>query len=91
MHYIPTIGLPSYLKIDSYYELLIQMLDNVTDSSGEPVMIRANRQRGSGELRDHVQRCDQFRERKKQYRVIAVFGGGCCLIRPCSCADLPIL
>jgi hypothetical protein len=55
----------SYLKIDSYYELPIQMLDEAADGVGEPLMIWAKHQGGLGELRNHVRHCDQFRERKK--------------------------
>ena len=65
MRCIPTLAQPSYLKIDSYYEVPIQILDEAADDLGKPLMIWAKRQGGLGELRDHVRRCDQFRERGK--------------------------
>jgi hypothetical protein len=62
---ITMLPLFSYLKIDSYYEVPIQILDEAADGMGKPLMIWGKHQGGLGELRDHVRRCDQFRERKK--------------------------
>ena len=68
--YSTTLPMFSYLKIDSYDEIPIQVLDETIDSIGKPVMIWAKHQGGLGELRDHVRRCDQFRERKKLCQIM---------------------
>jgi len=60
----------SYLKIDSYYEVPIHMLDEATYHSGNPLMIWAKRRGGLGELRDHVRRRDRFREGEKLYQLM---------------------
>lgn len=62
---ITMLPLLSYLKIDSYYEVPVQMLDEAVDGIGEPLMIWAKHRGGLGELRNHVRHSDQFRERKK--------------------------
>ncbi|KAL2071831.1 hypothetical protein VTL71DRAFT_13066 [Oculimacula yallundae] len=59
---IPMLPLYSYLKIDSYYEVPIQMLDEVVDSYDEALMICAKHRGGLAELRDHIRRRDQDRE-----------------------------
>jgi hypothetical protein len=62
---ITTMPLHSYLKIDSYYEVPIQMLDEALDGSGKPLMIWAKHQGGLGQLRSHVRHRDQIREGQK--------------------------
>ena len=62
MRRIPMLAQPSYLKIDSYYEAPIQMLDEAADDPDKPLMIWAKHQGGLGELRDHVRRRNLIRE-----------------------------
>lgn len=65
---IPILPKDSYLKIDSEYEVPIQMLVEEPDSLGNPLMIWPKHQGGLGELRDHVRRRDLIREQEKLYR-----------------------
>jgi hypothetical protein len=65
---IPTLAQASYLQIDSYFEIPIQMLDEATDDLGKPLIIWAKHQGGLGELRDHVQHRDLIRGKEKLYR-----------------------
>ncbi|KIM99963.1 hypothetical protein OIDMADRAFT_30332 [Oidiodendron maius Zn] len=59
----------SYLKIDSYYEVPIQVLVEAKDKLGNPLMVWPKHQGGLGELRDHVRRCDLIRGRDKLYHM----------------------
>jgi hypothetical protein len=62
---IPTLAQPSYLQIDSEYEVPIQVLVEARDRSDKPLMIWSKHQGGLGELRDHVRHRDLIREREK--------------------------
>jgi hypothetical protein len=53
--------LRSYLKIDTFFEVPIQMLDEAADPWGYMLMIWPTRRGGVAELRDHVRRRDQAR------------------------------
>lgn len=68
--HITMLPLFSYLKIDSYDEVPIQMLDEAVDGIGKPLMIWAKNQGGLGQLRDHVRRRDQFRKGKEPCQMI---------------------
>lgn len=61
----------SYLKIDSYYEVPIQMLDEVVDGMGEPLMVWVKHRGGLQELRDYVWKRDQFREAEQFDQMMA--------------------
>jgi hypothetical protein len=58
----------SYLKIDSYYEVPIQMLVDVRDYFGNPLMIWSKHQGGLRQLQDYVRRRDLIREQGELYR-----------------------
>jgi hypothetical protein len=60
----------SYLKIDSYYEVPIQMLVEARDPLDNPLMICSKHRGGLGELQDYVRRRDQIREEDKLYRMM---------------------
>jgi hypothetical protein len=64
---IPILPKYSYLKIDLYYEVPIQMLVESTDCFGHPLMVWPKYQGGLGELLDHVQRRDLIRKKEKLY------------------------
>ncbi|KAH8790829.1 hypothetical protein F5882DRAFT_257432, partial [Hyaloscypha sp. PMI_1271] len=55
---IPILRKHSYLKIDSSYEVPIQMSVEGLDYLSNPLMIWPKHQGGLGELRDHVRRRD---------------------------------
>ena len=62
MLFLTTLPKNSYLKIDSYYEVPIQMLYEAVDNFGKPLKAWLKHQGGLGELRNHVRRRDQIRE-----------------------------
>jgi len=66
--FIPALQKYSYLKIDSYYEVPIQMLVDVRDYFGNPLMIRSKHQGGLRQLRDYVVRRDLIREQGEPSR-----------------------
>lgn len=66
---IPILPKYSYLKIDSYYEVPIQMLVEGRDCSGNPLMIWSKHQGGLGELRDYVRRRDLIREARNIHQL----------------------
>jgi len=68
VRFIPILPKYSYLKIDSYYEVPIQMLVEGGDCLGNPLMIWPKHQGGLGELRDYVRRRDLIRGQEKLYR-----------------------
>lgn len=61
----PSLGPTSYLKIDEYYEVPIQMLQEATDRAGNPYVIYPKRQGGMAQLRDHVRNRDRIRSTSK--------------------------
>lgn len=63
--HITTLPRFSYLKIDSYYEVPIQMLEEAQDYFGNPLMIWVKHQGGLEELRDHVRHRDHIREEER--------------------------
>ena len=65
MGFLPTLPKNSYLKIDSYYEVHIDMLVGVKDYSGNLLSILPKHRGGVGELRDYVRRRDLIRENKR--------------------------
>lgn len=67
--FFTTLRKNSYLKIDSSYEVPIQMLVEEPDCLGNPLMIWPKNRGGLGELRDHVQRRDLIRKKEKQREV----------------------
>ena len=66
--FIPVLPQHSYLKIDSYYEVPLQMLVNVRDHFGNPLMIWSKHQEGLRQLQDYVRRRDLIREQGELYR-----------------------
>ena len=58
----------SYLKIDSYYEVPVQLLVEAKDCSDNPLMVWPKHQGGLGELRHHIRRRDLIRGKEKLYR-----------------------
>jgi len=65
---IPMLSQPSYLQIDSDYEVPIQVLVEARDRSDSPLMVWPKHQGGLGELRDHVRRRDMIRGKENLYR-----------------------
>ena len=59
-----------YLKIDSYYEVPIQILVEARDCLDNPLMIWPKHRGGLGELRVHVRLRDQIREEEKLCRMM---------------------
>jgi hypothetical protein len=68
--FITTLPKYSYLRIDSYYEVPIQILVEARDCLDKPLMIWPKHRGGLGELRAHVRRRDQIREEEKLYRMM---------------------
>jgi hypothetical protein len=68
VRFIPILPKYSYFKIDSYYEVPIQMLVEGRDCLGNPLMIWPKYQGGLGELRDYVRRRGLIRGQEKLYR-----------------------
>ncbi|MCJ1321295.1 hypothetical protein MMC15_006639 [Xylographa vitiligo] len=66
--FIPILLKSSYLKIDSYYEVPIQMLVEHKDNLRNPFMICPKHRGGLGELRDYIRRRDSIRGQEKLYR-----------------------
>ncbi|CZR67731.1 uncharacterized protein PAC_17630 [Phialocephala subalpina] len=64
---IPILPKYSYLKIDSSYEVPIQMLVEGLYCLGNPLMTWPKHQGGLGELRDHVRRRDLTRKKEELY------------------------
>lgn len=58
----------SYLKIDSYYEVPLQLLVEAKGCSDKPLMGWQKHQGGLGELRHHIRRRDLIRGKEKLYR-----------------------
>ncbi|KAH6673455.1 hypothetical protein B0J14DRAFT_480924, partial [Halenospora varia] len=64
--YIERLDKYSYLKIDEFYEVPIDMLEPVISrTTGEQMMCWARRQGGLAQLRDHIRRCDRQREMER--------------------------
>ncbi|CZR69189.1 uncharacterized protein PAC_19089 [Phialocephala subalpina] len=57
----PSLGPSSYLKIDEWYEVPIQMLQQATDVNKNEFVVFAKGQGGVAQLRDWVRRRDQAR------------------------------
>lgn len=58
----------SYLKIDSYYEVPLQVLVEAKGCPAKPLMVWQKHQGGLGELRHHIRRRDMIRGIEKLYR-----------------------
>ncbi|KAH8586108.1 hypothetical protein B0O99DRAFT_645359 [Bisporella sp. PMI_857] len=67
---IPILPKYSYLKIDSDYEVPIQMLVEERDCLDNPLIVWSKHQGRLGELRDHLRRRDLIREKEKLYSII---------------------
>ncbi|TVY30621.1 hypothetical protein LHYA1_G001206 [Lachnellula hyalina] len=61
LRFFPVLQKYSYLKIDSYYEVPIQMLVNVRDHFNNAFVIRSKGQGGLRQLQDYVRRRDLIR------------------------------
>lgn len=66
--FLTTLPEYSYLKIDSHFEVPIQVLVEAKDDSGNLLMVWPKHRGGLGELRDHVRRRDLIRKQEKLYR-----------------------
>ncbi|KAI9646859.1 hypothetical protein NHQ30_004859 [Ciborinia camelliae] len=63
---LTSLPLYSYLKIDEYYEVPIQMLEEVFDKYGNILSIPKKHHGGLGELKAHLRRRDRARELENQ-------------------------
>lgn len=65
---MPKLPKRSYLKIDSYYEVPIQMLVDVRDHFDKPFMVMSNGQGSLRQLHDYIRRRDSIRKQEEIYR-----------------------
>lgn len=68
--YLTILSVNSYLKIDSYYEVPIQMLKEFVDNLGYQMMIYTRHRGGLGELRNHIQCRDKVRRTEELCRAM---------------------
>ena len=68
MRYFPLLPKYSFLKIDSYCEVPIQMLVDVRDHFDNPFIVMSKGQGGLRQLQNHIRRRDSIRKQEEIYR-----------------------